>query len=226
MGTARMNSRIDRGNSLIPAVFFLSPLATSVAPRLTPFFIAIVGFTLIGRALLRGMPWRKLLPRRLTLAACLLFAAFVLLSAAWSADPLAGVGKGALLTALILITFAAIEAATNLDDRISRHAAFAFAAGAGLGTLFIAFELLTDGLATRSLMQWLPLLERSPKHVKLSRIGEIRSLNLSKLDQKVNLAMFHLLARIACLDGPNEHTSNDCYGSFCGGCDGYRPVRA
>ena len=129
MGTAVVNSHADRGGRLIQAVFFLSPLATAVAPRLVTSFIAIVGFTLIGTALRRGILWRELLPRSRALAACLLFAAYVLLSAAWSADPLAGGGKAALLISLILITFAAIEAATTLDKRIARRAALAFAAG-------------------------------------------------------------------------------------------------
>jgi O-antigen ligase/polysaccharide polymerase Wzy-like membrane protein len=201
MGAAKVTSHADRGIGLIQAVLFLSPLATAVAPRLVPFFIAIVGFTLVGSALRRGIHWRELLPRSRALAACLLFAAYVLLSAAWSADPLAGVGKGALLIALILITFAAIEAATTLDKCISRRAALAFAAGALLGTLFVAFELLSDGLATRTAMRWLPLLERSPKHIKFSDAGELEVLRPSKLDQNANMAMFHLWPGLLALMG-------------------------
>jgi hypothetical protein len=130
-----------------------------------------------------------------------LFAAYVLLNATWSADPLAGVGKAALLIALILIAFAAIEAGTTLDKGISRRAAFAFAAGASLGALFVAFELLTDGLATRTAMRWLPFIEASPKHVKFSGAGEIKALKLSKLDQNVNLALFHLWPGLLALMG-------------------------
>jgi hypothetical protein len=81
---------IVKDTLFLPIVFLLSPLATSAAPRLTPFFIAIVGFSLIGAALRRGLPWRQLLPRRAALAACLLFAAYVFLNATWALDPLAG----------------------------------------------------------------------------------------------------------------------------------------
>jgi hypothetical protein len=86
---------IVKDTLFLPIVFLLSPLATSAAPRLTPFFVAIVGFSLIGAALRRGLPWRQLLPRRAALAACLLFAAYVFLNATWSGDPLAGIGKAA-----------------------------------------------------------------------------------------------------------------------------------
>ena len=93
----------DRRTVLLPLVFFISPLATSVAPRLTPFFVAILGISLIVAAMRRGMAWRGFLTRSVALTACLAFAAYVLINATWSADPLAGVGKGVLLVALILI---------------------------------------------------------------------------------------------------------------------------
>ena len=75
----------DRSNALLPVVFCISPLATSAAPRLTPFFFAIVSIALIGAALRRGIQWRELLPRGPALAACLLLAAYVFLNATWSA---------------------------------------------------------------------------------------------------------------------------------------------
>ena len=186
---------------LLPALFFISPLATSVAPRLTPFVIAIIATVLIGAAVRRGVQWRELLPRQPALAACLLFGAYVLLTASGSVDPLAGVGKGALLVALVLITFAAAEAAATLETATLRRAAFAFAAGAFLGALFLMFELSTDGLATRTAMNTMPLLKPSSlKHVKITA-GEVTSLNLSKLDQNVNLAMFHLWPGLLALSG-------------------------
>ena len=66
-------AQVGRGSILLPTVFFLSPLATCMAPRLTPFFIAIIGFSLIGAAVRRGVPLRALLPRHPALAASLLF---------------------------------------------------------------------------------------------------------------------------------------------------------
>ena len=168
-------THLERRNTILPLVFFLSPLATSVAPRLTPFFVAIIGMTLIGSALRGGVLWRELLPRNAAFGACLLFAAYVLLNAAWSLDPVAGLGKGALLIALIFITFAATASAAALETGTLRRAAFAFAAGAFLGALFLVFELSTDGLATRTAMNAMPILKSSsPKHVKITA-GEVTS---------------------------------------------------
>src|SRR4029077_5418519 len=103
----------DRSNDLLPVVLFLSPLATSIAPRLTPFFAAVVGLTLIGSALRGGMQWRELLPRQTALAACLVFAAYVFINATWSVDPLAGLGKAALILTLVWISFASVAGAAR-----------------------------------------------------------------------------------------------------------------
>jgi hypothetical protein len=193
--------RAGQDNFLLPIIFFISPLATSMAPRLTPFFFATIGIALIGAAVRRGLQWRELLSRQPALAACLLLAAYVFLNATWSADRPAGFGKAALLAGLILMTFAAVVAALALDKKTLRRAALAFAAGAFLGALFIMLELLTDGIATRTVMNWVPLLQpSSPKHVKIS-LGKVTDLNLSKLDQNVNLAMFHLWPGLLALMG-------------------------
>jgi O-Antigen ligase len=197
-GTAR-GQVIVRDNLFLPIIFFISPLATSVASRLTPFFVAIVGFSLIAAALRRGLPWRELLPPRAALAACLLFAAYVFLNAFWSVDPLAGIGKAALLLSLVVITFAAVEAASSLKSEVLHQSAIAFAAGALLGALFVLIELLTGGILTRTLLGWFPHLV-SPKYLKRSH-GIIVSLNLSKLDQNVNLAMFNLWPGLLALMG-------------------------
>ena len=176
MRAAEVTSGPGRESFLVPTVFFLSALATSLAPRISPAFIAIIGSTLVVAALRRGLQWRELMPSHPALAACLLFISYVLLSVAWSADPLAGAGKGALLLALILVAFAATAAVPALDPEISRRAALAFVAGAFIGAIFVAFELLTGGLGTRTAMQWIPFLEVSPKHVTLSPTGEIKAL--------------------------------------------------
>ena len=196
-GAARL--RVVRDNLLLPIAFFTSPLATSVAPRLTPLFVAVVGIALIGSALRRGMHWRELLPYQPALAACLVFAAYVLLSATWSADPLAGLGKAALLLGLILFTFAAVRAASELEKMTLCRAAVAFAAGALLGALFIMVELLTHGIVTRTVVTWFPSLV-SRKHFDISG-GVITEIRLSKLDQNVNLAMFHLWPGLLALIG-------------------------
>lgn len=182
--------RLYFDQTIVPLVFFLSPLATSVVPRLTPFFVAITGLALIIPAMRRGIHWRELLPWQPALATCLLFAAYVLLNAAWSVDPLAGWHKAALLVGLILGTFAAVSAMPALEKDTLRRASIAFVVGSLLGAFFIMLELLSEGIVTRTITSWLPYLTPT-KHFK-TRDGVITAIRLSKLDQNVNLAMFHL----------------------------------
>ena len=188
-------------NALLPVVLFISPLATTAAPQLTPFFFALIGISLIGAAMQRGAGWRDLLPRSPALSTFLLLSAYVLINATWSADPSDGLGKAALLGGLVLTSFAAVNAALKLDERTLRRAGLSFAAGALLGSIFMMLELLTDGIVTRTVIGWAPLLQHSSaKHVKIVN-GDVTALNLSKLNQNVNLAMFHLWPGLLALMG-------------------------
>ena len=81
------------GIRLLPIILFISLLATSAAPRLTPLFFAVISVSLIGAAIRQGTRWPELLPRTPALAACLLLAAYVFLNATWSADRSAGLSK-------------------------------------------------------------------------------------------------------------------------------------
>jgi O-antigen ligase len=188
-------TRAGPSNPLVLAVFFFSPLVTSVAPRLTPLFFVLVSIALIVAALRRGVGWRQLLPRGRALQALavwLLLAAYVCLNATWSVERLDGFDKAALLAGLVIMSFAAVAAALVLDERILVRAGLFFAAGAFLGGLFILIELLTDGAVTRTAMTWVPLLQPSAaKHLKVTD-GQVTRMNLSELNPNVGLALFHL----------------------------------
>jgi hypothetical protein len=186
--------RVVRDNILLPIVFFMSPLATSVAPRLTPFFVAITGMALIGSAPLSGIQWRRLLPRQPALAACLVFAVYVFLNATWSVDSLAGLGKAALLLA---------------DFNHLRRSRSGF--GIGKNDLVAGSDrpccrslsrrsfhfggVAHGGIVLRTLLVRIPA-----KHFRFSN-GAPVALNPSKLDQNVNLAMFHLWPGLLALMG-------------------------
>ena len=188
-------TRAGPSNPLLLAVFFFSPLATSVAPRLTPFFFALVSIALIGAALRREVGWRQLLPRGQALQALavwLLLAAYVGLNATWSVERIDGFGKAAMLAGLAIMSFAAVAAALGLDKPILVRAGLFFAAGAFLGGLFILIELLTDGAMTRTAMTWVPLLQPSAaKHLTVTH-GDVTRMKLAELNSNVSMAMFHL----------------------------------
>jgi O-antigen ligase len=188
-------TRAGRSHPLLLAVFFLSPLVTSVAPRLTPFLFALVSIALIGAALSCGMGWRQFVPEGRAgrvLAVWLLFAAYVCLNATWSLERIDGLGKGALVAGLAILAFAAVAAASVLDQRTLVRAGLLFAAGAFLGGLFMLLELLTDGAMTRAAMTWVPLLQPSAaKHITVTQ-GEVTRMKLGELNANVGQAMFHL----------------------------------
>lgn len=190
---------------LLSIVLFLSPAATSVAPRLTPFFFALVSIVLIGAALRQGTPWRALLPRQPALLACLVLAAYLFLNATWSLDRPEAFAKAALFLALILMTFTAVSAAATLNRENLRRAGLAFAAGAFFGALFILLELLTSGILTRTTMNWIPLLQ--PSALKRLRITEglVTAVKLPEFNQNANLAMFHLWPGLLALGLASAH---------------------
>ena len=67
-----------------------------------------------------------------------------------------------------------------------------FAAGAFLVAFFILIELLTDGIMTRAVMTWVPILQpSSAKRIKVAQ-GEVIPNEPVGAESKVNLAMFHL----------------------------------
>jgi hypothetical protein len=105
------------------------------------------------------------------------------------------------------------------------RAAIAFAAGALLGALFVTVELLTYGMVTRTVVGWGPF-SASPKHFDISD-GVLTAINLSKLDQNVNLAMFHLWPGLLALMGlTSTRRTLAMVLFFCGDCGGCRHVRA
>jgi O-antigen ligase len=192
MSPAADIERSPFARSITPTLFFLSPLLTSVAPRLTWLFIPLIGISLIVPVLRHRRAWGQLLKPNAVLFAFLLLALYVLLNATWAANHTGALDKSVLLLVLALITFAASKAIGELDKLEVRRAALAFTAGAFLGALLLLFELLTDGAITRLAMNSIPWLHpNSTKHVVISH-GEVTKIKLPTLNQNVAMVMLHL----------------------------------
>jgi O-antigen ligase len=203
---AGSSGRPERGNPLLPIVFFASPLVTSAVPRLTPLFLGLVGLALIGAALRRGTPWRQLLPPTPALAACLLLVLYVFINTSWAAAHDAALGKAVVLAGVVLVAFAAAAAATTLEAANLRRAALALAAGAFAGAIFMLIEIATGGVITRALVNLVPLLRPdSAKHISISH-GEVIGMHRSKFNQNINLVMFHLWPGLLALAGLGRGT--------------------
>src|SRR6185437_11372541 len=108
--------RADKRLLILPALFFLSPFVTAAVPRLTWLFVASIAIAAGVRAWRQGVTWRSLVPLDAVSMAAVLAAAYVSISAAWAADPGAGLGKAALLWGLVLLVIAASRAIAALES--------------------------------------------------------------------------------------------------------------
>ena len=183
-------SRSERIRTIIPVVFFLSPLVASLVPRLTWLFLLVIATALIMPVLRRRSEWRQLIQPNAMLVALLAVAFYVLLNATWAVDRGAAFGKGALLLGVVL--FAASIAAADWDEMQLRPVALSFAVGVFLGALLVLFELLTDGALTRLALNSIALLHPdNPKHMHVSG-GQVTKIRLSELNQNIAILMFNL----------------------------------
>ncbi len=168
----------------LPALSFLSPLVTAAAPRLTWLLLPLLAACILVPALRRG-DWRTLLKPSAALVLLVLVAAYVALSALWGADPGGAAGKGLLLLAVTLLSFAAVAAIPACEEAELRRAARAFVAGTLCGVLFVLFEIATDAAATRFLLNHVALLKPNNfKHMTVAD-GRITKIYLSELNQNV-----------------------------------------
>lgn len=182
----------SRGRALISTLFFLSPLLTAVAPRLSPFFLPAIGFVLIVAALRRGLDWRDLLKPSAALIALIVAAVYTTLSAAWAANPGGAVAKASVLLAATLVVFAAAAAIATLEEEEVRRASLAFIAGALCAAGFVTIELLTDGAITRFAMNSISLLKpERAKHMTIVN-GRVTKMNVSEFNQHVAMLAFQL----------------------------------
>lgn len=183
-------SRSERIRTIIPVVFFLSPLVASLVPRLTWLFLLVIATAVIMPVLRRRREWRQLIQPNAMLVAPLAVAFYVLLNATWAVDRGAAFGKGALLLGVVL--FAASIVAADWDEMQLRPVALSFAVGVFLGALLVLFELLTDGALTRLALNSIALLyPDNPKHMHVSG-GQVTKIRLSELNQNIAILMFNL----------------------------------
>jgi hypothetical protein len=190
-----------KGAPLVTNLFFFGALLTTAVPRLTPFVLPLLCLVLIGKALWRGTDWRELIKPNTALVALIAVAFYAALSAIWAANPKFAIGKGVLLFAATLLTFATVEATGRLTDEEVRRAAIGFVAGALCGAVFVIVELLTDGAMTRFAMNSISAFKpEKAKHVAMSR-GFVKRINLSEFNQHVGMLSFLLWPGLLALRG-------------------------
>lgn len=136
--------------SAFMVLLFVAPLATAAAPRLTWLFLLLLAGGLLVGFWRQGEDWRRLLRPNPAFLAVLVVVLYAFLSAIWSPDPGATLGKAALLLGAVLLTLAASNAIAVWDKAALRKAALAFAAGALLGALYLLIGILTGNAIQRA----------------------------------------------------------------------------
>ena len=201
--------RADKRQLILPLLFSASPFVTAAVPRLTWLFLALITIALGVRAWRQGVAWRSIVPLDAVSIAAFLVAAYVSINAFWAADQGAGFAKAALLWGLILVTIAASTAMAALDERQLRLAALGFAAGAAFGAIYLLIEMLTNAAITRWAMNAIPAFRPDKlKHIELSRMGSVKKILLSELNQNVTIVMLSLwsaLSVLALIAGRHRH---------------------
>jgi O-antigen ligase len=176
-------SEVSRSAPLITALFFIGPLVTVASPRTSPFFLMVIGVTLIVAALRRGVDWHALLRPNAALFALLILALYTCLSAAWAANPEGALSKSSLLGAATLVVFAGSAAITTLDAEEAQRASRALIAGALCGAGFLLIEILSDGALTRFAMNTIAAFRPDrAKHITIVD-GRVTRINLSEFNQ-------------------------------------------
>src|SRR5262245_30035535 len=190
MADAVASNRLTLGlHRALPALFFLSPLITAIAPRLSPLFLGLIGFGLIATAIRRGITLRDLLKLDAPLAACLALTAYVFINALLAVDQDEALGKAAVFFGVIVVAFASTRAVPVLNADELRRCAIGFVAGAVLGALYLLFELLSDGALTRGAMNLVDVLKPdTAKHMAIED-GKVTRLNLSEFNQNAAILM-------------------------------------
>ncbi len=174
---------VSRSAPLITSLFFIGPLVTAASPRTSPFFLMVIGLTLIVAAPRRGVDWHALLKPNAALFALLALALYTCLSAAWAANPEGALSKSSLLAAATLVVFAGSAAITTLDAEEAQRASRALIAGALCATGFVLVELLSDGALTRFAMNTISAFRPDrAKHITIVG-GRVTRINLSEFNQ-------------------------------------------
>ena len=191
--------------------FFLT-LATVIAPRFATVILlgALFAVLLLRTAfeLWKGRLFshlRTLWPAPPLALPVALFTGLALLGCGWSADPLGGFSKVALLLVLVVVVASISDAVAKADPELVRAAAEGFVAGMLVGAAYIVFESVTR----RSLSQWLfthfPSLQSGyEKHLRLSRRGvlHVSDANINRSTAALGLMFWPaVLAALATLSG-------------------------
>jgi O-antigen ligase len=173
----------------LPPLFFLTPVISGIAPRVSPFFLGLLAIALIATAMRRGVTLRALLQLDAALSACLVLSAYLFVNALLAVDPDEALGKVGAFVGVILVSFASVRTIPALSTSELRRCALLFVAGTLCAALYLLVELLSDGVLTRGAMNLVTALKpTTAKHIAIAN-GKVMRLNLSEFNQNAAIVM-------------------------------------
>ena len=178
---------LRRFGHLAPALALIALVVALLAPRSTPGLLLVLGAPIVALAtpawLTPGLPNPSLL------TAMAAMAAYLFLNALWAVDPVEGLSRALLFSAIVAFVTAIAMALPRLPTEDARGLQQAILLGIGLGALFLAVETPFGQPIRRTAISLLPFLRPAPKHVVVSK-DWVDSIHLYTLNR--NLAVLNL----------------------------------
>jgi len=186
--------------AIIRTVFFLAPVVTLVAPRMTVTTLIVVAAASVLITVNHGQSLKELFRFDLGLALFAVVAGYLFVNATWSQDPWNAFTKAAWFVGVVLMTYAACRALWTWPHRAIRVATNSLLIGLAVGIAFILVELATHALPLRLLYNAFPITRPSGiKHLTIHD-GHVVKILANQLNRNVAVMLLMLWSALLCLN--------------------------
>ena len=165
--TVRLEGHSRSHRSGLPVILLLSASVTSSVPRITWLFLPLVTITLGLAKIQRPANWKELIEPNCALILLSLISFYFFLSTAWAVDPGAAFLKATVFAIVAFLTIFASRAVDAVGEQQLNRAGVALVAGLLIGAFFLVFEVMTNFLITRMVINAIPMLKhQNNPHVR------------------------------------------------------------
>jgi len=194
-----VKSASRREPAIIRTLFFLAPLITLIAPRMTVTMLIVLAAATVLIAVNHGQSLKKLFRFNLELALFAVVAGYLLINATWSLDPTNAFTKVAWFAGVVLMTFAACRALRTWPQEQIRIAVNSFLIGLAAGIAFVLVAIMTDALPHRLLYNALPITRPDGTKHLVIRDGQIVKIAALEFNRNVAVMLLMLWSALLCL---------------------------